>query len=78
MVFEKVASVVAEQFSVELNSVSMETTFEDLGADSIDVVELTMALEEEFEIGEMGDEELAGVASIGDLVDFISAKLGDE
>lgn len=78
MVFEKIASVVSEQFSVEADTISMDTTFEDLGADSLDIVELSMALEEEFDVGEMADDDMSGVTTIGDLVKFISAKLGEE
>jgi acyl carrier protein len=77
MVFEKIAHLISEQFSVELDSVTMETSFEDLGADSLDIVELSMALEEEFDVGEMGDDDLSGVATVGDLVRHISEKLGE-
>jgi acyl carrier protein len=77
MVFEKIAQLIAEQFSVEVESITMEMSFEDLGADSLDIVELSMALEEEFDVGEMGDDDLSGVATVGDLVRHISEKLGD-
>jgi len=77
MVFEKIAQLIAEQFSVEVESMTMETSFEDLGADSLDIVELSMALEEEFDVGEMGDDDLSGVLTVGDLVRHISEKLGD-
>ena len=55
MIFEKIASILAEQFGIEQDEITMDTSFEDLGADSLDVVELTMALEEEFGIGELED-----------------------
>ena len=55
----------------------MDTSFEDLGADSLDVVELTMALEEEFGIGEMEEEDLSGISTVGDLVRYVSDKLED-
>ena len=44
MIFEKLAALLAEQFSVDVDSITMDTTFEDLNADSLDIVELTMAL----------------------------------
>jgi len=77
MVFEKIAHLISEQFSVERDSIALETSFEDLGADSLDIVELSMALEEEFDVGEMGDDDLSNVATIGDLVRYISEKLGE-
>ena len=57
MVLEKVISMVAEQFMVDEDTVTAETSFiEDLGADSLDVVELTMALEEEFSLSDTPEE----------------------
>jgi len=73
MVFEKVRSVIAEQFSIEEDELTMDTTFENLGADSLDVVELIMALEEEFDI-EISDEEAETISSVGDVVKFIKDK----
>ncbi len=77
MIFEKIASILAEQFGLDADGISMDTSFEDLGADSLDVVEVTMALDEEFGIGEMEEEEMAGIATVADLVRFVSAKLED-
>ena len=74
MVFEKVKSILAEQFSVEEDEITMETTFENLGADSLDVVELIMALEEEFDI-EISDEEAETITSVGDVVKYIKDKV---
>ncbi|MCC8123285.1 MAG: acyl carrier protein [Oscillospiraceae bacterium] len=78
MVFEKLLTLLAEQFSVEQESISMDTTFEELGADSLDIVELTMALEEEFGVEEMSEEDLAKIATVGDLVNYLNAKLDDD
>ena len=51
MIFEKLSEIIAEQFSVEVSTITMDTTFEeDLGADSLDIVELSMALEEELQV----------------------------
>ena len=58
-IFQTMRELVAEQFSLEPEEVSMETSFEDdLGADSVDVVELVMAMEEEFELGVTQEEDL--------------------
>lgn len=77
MIFEKIAAILAEQFGVEADSISMDTSFEDLGADSLDVVEVTMALDEEFGIGEMEEEDMTGISTVSDLVRFVSGKLED-
>ena len=54
----------------------METAFEeDLGADSVDLVELVMAMEEEFEVGEIQEEELGSLKTVGDAVNYIAAKV---
>ena len=61
---------------VDVNTVSAETSFvDDLGADSLDVVELTMALEEEFGVEEMSEEDLSGITTVGDLVKYLQTKL---
>ncbi|NMA02901.1 MAG: acyl carrier protein [Clostridia bacterium] len=72
-VFEKVKALVAEQLSVEADEINLDTTFEDLNADSLDVVELVMALEEEFDI-EIPDEDAEKIRSIGAAVEYIKAK----
>ncbi len=76
MIFDKLAEIVAEQFGVEAASITMDTSFEgDLGADSVDIVELSMALEEEFGVEEMGEEDLSGITTVGDLVKYLQSKL---
>ena len=78
MIFEKLTELLAEQFSVEADNISMETSFEnDLGADSLDLVELSMALEEEFGGEEMSEEDVARVKTVGDLVRYLQSKLDD-
>ncbi len=72
MTFEKLAALIAEQFNVEVDSITMDTSFEaDLNADSVDIVDLSMALEEEFGIEEMGEEDASSVTTVGDLVRFL-------
>ena len=75
-IFQTMKELVAEQFAVEPASVTMETTFEeDLGADSVDLVELVMAMEEEFEVGEIQEEDLGSLKSVGDAVNYLAGKL---
>lgn len=70
--FEEIAKIIAEQFGVEVDTITPDTTFEeDLGTDSIDIVELSMALEDEYAIGEMSEDDLAGISTVGDLVQYI-------
>ena len=76
MIFEKVSALIAEQFNVDADSITMETSFEDdLNADSVDIVDLSMALEEEFEIEEIQEDEAAAISTVGDLVRFLQAKI---
>ncbi|HJC40904.1 MAG TPA: acyl carrier protein [Candidatus Intestinimonas pullistercoris] len=76
MIFEKLSKLISEQFGVEADTITMETTFaDDLGADSLDIVELSMALEEEFGVSEMSEEEIAAISTVGDLVNYLQNKL---
>ena len=78
MVFEKIQQLICEQFVVEPETVTMETSFvDDLGADSLDVVEITMALEEEFSLSEVSDDDLKKIVTVGDLVDYVSRYVQD-
>ena len=71
--FEKVKKVVVEQLSVEEDQVTMDASFTaDLGADSLDTVELVMAFEEEFGC-EIPDEEAEKIATVQDAVDYIDS-----
>ena len=75
-IFEQMQKIISEQFGVDESSVTESTSFEeDLGADSVDLVELVMAMEDEFKIGEVGEDELAGLATVGDCVKFLSKKM---
>lgn len=70
-VFEKIKEIIIEQLGVAETSVTMEASFiDDLGADSLDIVELVMALEEEFDI-EIPDADAEKVATVGDVVEYI-------
>ena len=75
-IFAKLQEMIASQFAVEAEEITMDTAFEDdLGADSVDLVELVMAIEEEFDVGEIGEEELSGLKTVGDCVNFLTNKL---
>ena len=70
-IFEKVKGIIVEQLGVTDTSVTTEASFiDDLGADSLDIVELVMALEEEFDM-EIPDTDAEKVVTVGDVVDYI-------
>lgn len=70
-IFEKVKEIIVEQLGVTDTSVTLEASFiDDLGADSLDIVELIMALEEEFDT-EIPDADAEKVVTVGDVVDYI-------
>ena len=76
MIFEKLKELIAEQFNVDGDSITMETSFtDDLNADSVDIVDLSMALEEEFDIDELSEEEASSISTVGDLVRFLQNKI---
>lgn len=77
MIFEKLAALLSEQFGVDVDSITMDTSFEDLGADSLDIVEMTMAVEEEFGLEDMDEEDLSGIYTVADLVRYLKSKLED-
>ena len=73
MIFEKLRALIAEQFSINVDSISMDTCFvDDLGADSLDAVELTMAIEEAFDVPEVDEETVNGFITVGDVFRFVS------
>ncbi|MGI6552216.1 MAG: acyl carrier protein [Clostridia bacterium] len=72
-VFSKIREIVVDQLGVEEDEVTLETSFEDLNADSLDIVELIMALEEEFGI-EIPDEDAEKLTTVGAAVDYIKEK----
>lgn len=71
---DRVSSIIAEQLGVKTEEVTSEASFiDDLGADSLDTVELIMALEEEFNI-EIPDEDAEKMTTVGDAINYIDAK----
>ena len=75
-VLEKVKEIIVEQLGVSESSITMEASFiDDLGADSLDIVELIMALEEEFDM-EIPDSDAEKVVTVKDVVDYIKEHVG--
>ena len=75
---EKVKSIIVEQLGVDADEVSLEASFtDDLGADSLDIVELVMAFEEEFNI-EIPDEDAEKITNVRDAVKYIETHAGDK
>ena len=74
--FEKLCKLIADQFGVEPDAVSADTAFvDDLGADSVDLVDLSMALEEEFGMEEMDSEDIESIVTVGDLYKYMQEHL---
>ncbi len=70
--FEKIKAIVIDQLNIsDEDMVTMDTTLEDLGADSLDMVEVIMAIEDEFDV-QIKDEDLENLKSVKDLIDYIS------
>lgn len=74
MVFEKIRKILCEQLEQEEDQVTMESSImDDLGADSLDLVDLLMSLEDEFDL-EVPDEDIEKIKTVGDLVHYIEDK----
>jgi acyl carrier protein len=73
MVFEKLAKILAEHCETDISNITMETTFEALGVDSLDTVEMLMELEEDLGVELELDEK---VETVGQMVQFIEKKIG--
>ncbi|MGH4050521.1 MAG: acyl carrier protein [Clostridium sp.] len=73
MMFEKIRACIASQLSIDEEEIKMESSFmNNLGADSLDIVELIMSLEEEYDI-EIPDEDVEKIVTVGDIVEYIKA-----
>ena len=74
--FEKLCKLIAEQFGVEPETVTADTAFvDDLGADSVDLMDLSMALEDEFGMEEMDSDEIESIVTVGDLYKYMQEHL---
>ena len=77
MVFEKIREIICEQFELEPESVTGETRFvEDLSADSLDVVELIMSMEDAFHLPEVSEDDIRSIQTVDDLVRYVSKIVG--
>lgn len=75
MVLEKIEALISEQFGVDKADINLNTSFvEDMNADSLDVVEFIMALEEEFDI-QINDEDVENIKTVGDVVNYVNEKI---
>ena len=75
-IFATLKSLIADQFGISVSEVTMATSYEDtLGADSVDLVELSMSMEDAFGLEEFDEEEVAGLKTVGDTVNFLVSKL---
>ena len=75
MVFDKIKDIIVEQLDVEEDAVTMEASItDDLGADSLDVGDLVMSIEESFDV-EIPDEEVENIKTVGDIVKYIENKV---
>ena len=74
--FEKLCKLIAEQFGVEPETITADTAFvDDLGADSVDLMDLSMALEDEFGMEEMDSEDIESIVTVGDLYKYMQEHL---
>ena len=75
-IFKTMQDLIAEQFAIDADEVTMDSSFvDDLGADSVDLVELVMAMEEEFDIGEIDEEDLQSLKTVGDCALYLSSHI---
>ena len=75
-IFKTMQDLIAEQFALDAGEITMDSSFvDDLGADSVDLVELVMAMEEEFDVGEIDEEDLAGLKTVRDCVQYLKHKI---
>ncbi len=75
MVFEKMKKILSEQLDADIDTITLETDIaDDLGADSLDVVEMLMSIEDEFEI-EIPDEKIESLKTVGQVVEYIQENI---
>ena len=75
-IFKTMQDLIAEQFAIDADEISMDSSFvDDLGADSVDLVELVMAMEEEFNVGGIDEDDLTGLKTVGDCVRYLYNKM---
>ena len=76
--YEKIVEMMCQQFDLEPEDISADTSFvDDLGIDSLDVVELVMELEDAFNMDEIPEEDLKKLQTVGDLVEYVNTHAGE-
>jgi len=76
MIFEKIRKIICRELDIDEGRITLETSFtEDLEADSLDLVEIAMGIEDEFGLGEIDEESIKGIVTVGDLVNYVSAQV---
>lgn len=76
MVFEKIREIISEQLNISEGDVTLETSFrDDLNADSLDIFQIVMAIEEEFEM-EISNDEVEDITTVGEIVEYIKEQKG--
>lgn len=76
MLYEKIAGIICDQLGLEASEITRDTAFvADLGCDSLDIVELTISLEEEFGMSEIPEDDLKAIKTVGDLVDYAESHI---
>ena len=73
MVFDRVKEIIVDELGVDAEAVTIDSTLEDLGADSLDAVELILALEEEYDL-EIAEDDAKAMKSVKNIVDYIESK----
>ncbi len=77
MVLERLKTMISDQFGIDEDDIDMDTSFkDDLNADSLDLVELIMAIEDEFDL-QVADEEVENIQTVGDAVNYISKLINE-
>jgi len=74
MVFDKLKDIIKDELGFDVDSLTLASTLEDMGADSLDAVELIMAIEEEYDI-EIAEEDAQEFTSLGNIVSYIESKI---
>ncbi len=78
MIFDRICQIIAEQLDIEAENIRMESSIQDdLNADSLDVMEVAMAVGDEYDI-EISEEELENIKTVGDVVRYVEAAVNDD
>ena len=76
MILDEIRSMIADQLGMDVEDITAETRIiDDLGADSLDTVELTMALEEKYDLETIDEDELSKFVTVGDIAEFVASKV---